>query len=88
MGKDVEEIPMWIGEFRLDRAAQRLWRNGEPVDLVPQVWALLVCLVERAGRIVSKDEILEAAWPGVAVSDMALSQAVRQAPHRLRRRRP
>ena len=73
-----EQAPLWVGEFRIDRAAQQLWREGQPIDLVPQVWGLLLCLVERAGQLLTKDEILRAAWPEVAVSDMALSQAVRR----------
>jgi DNA-binding winged helix-turn-helix (wHTH) protein/tetratricopeptide (TPR) repeat protein len=78
MNKNLQQAPTWIGEFRLDLAAQRLWRSGAPVDLLPQAWALLLCLVERAGQLVTKDEILKTAWPGVTVSDMALSQAVRR----------
>jgi DNA-binding winged helix-turn-helix (wHTH) protein/tetratricopeptide (TPR) repeat protein len=73
-----QQAPLWIGDYRLDPAAQRLWRDGQPVDLLPQVWALLMCLVQHAGQLLTKDEILKAAWPGVAVSDMALSQAVRR----------
>jgi DNA-binding winged helix-turn-helix (wHTH) protein len=76
----IEQAPLRIGAFRLDRTAQRLWHNGEPIELVPQVWALLTCFVEHAGELLTKHEILQAAWPGAIVSDMALSQAV----HRLR----
>jgi DNA-binding winged helix-turn-helix (wHTH) protein/tetratricopeptide (TPR) repeat protein len=79
MKMDIDQAPLlWVGEFRLDRAAQCLWRDGKRIDVVPQVWALLCCLVERAGQLVTKEQILGAAWPGVAVSDMALSQAVRR----------
>ncbi len=78
MNVNVNQGLMRIGEHRVDRAACRLWRNGQPIDVVPQAWALLMCLIERPGEVVTKDEILAAAWPGVAVSDMALSQAVRR----------
>jgi DNA-binding winged helix-turn-helix (wHTH) protein len=78
MKRDLEQGPIRIGEFQLDSTAQRLWRNEEPIDLAPQVWAVLTCLVERAGQLVTKEEILRSAWPGVVVSDMALSQAVRR----------
>lgn len=74
----LDQRPIRIGEFRFDPAAQRLWRNDEAIDLVPQVSAVLLFLVERAGQLVTKEEMLQAAWGGVVVSDMALSQAVRR----------
>jgi len=73
-----ENTTIQIGDFLMDRRAQRLWHEGRAIDLVPQVWALLSLLVDRTGQLVTKDEILESAWRGIAVSDAALSQAVRR----------
>lgn len=67
-----------FGEFLLDRGAQRLLRAGTPVDLDPRAWDVLCYLVDRPGALVSREEMLAAAWSGVAVSDAALSQAVQR----------
>jgi len=51
--------------FRLDMAEERLWRGSSPVDLSPRTYAILEYLVERPGRLVRINEILEAIWgPG------------------------
>src|SRR5262245_16988930 len=40
-----------FGSFRMDLAAERLWRRDEPVHLRPKTWAVLRYLVERPGRL-------------------------------------
>jgi predicted ATPase/DNA-binding winged helix-turn-helix (wHTH) protein len=67
-----------FGEFCLDLDVQRLSRHGQPVELDPRSWGVLCYLVSRAGQLVTKAEILTAAWPDVVVSDAALSQAVQR----------
>jgi len=67
-----------FGEFRVERAAQRLLRGGEPVALDPRAWQVLCYLVDHAGALVTKAEILAAAWDDVVVSDAALSQALQR----------
>lgn len=50
--------------------AQRLVRvAGEPVTLGSRAYDVLLALVERAGRIVTKDELLASAWPGMVVEE-------------------
>ena len=51
-----------FGAFELDVPAGRLRRDGQPVDLAPRPFALLVYLSRHAGRLVSKDELLDAVW--------------------------
>jgi DNA-binding winged helix-turn-helix (wHTH) protein/TolB-like protein len=50
--------------------------DGHVVELRPQAFAVLQLLAERAGRLVTKDELLAAVWPGVVVTDDSLVQAV------------
>jgi hypothetical protein len=58
-----------FGEYRFDPADQSLSRGGVPVGLSPKAAAVLECLLERAGRLVSKHELLDRVWPDTAVSD-------------------
>ena len=55
--------------------------SGELVDLRPQAFAVLRYLVENANRPISKDELMQAVWPGIAVTDDSLVQCV----HEIRR---
>ncbi len=65
--------------FELDPARVELRRNGVPVHVEPQVFALLVLLVENRERMVSKDEIIEKVWDGLIVSDVAVSSRIKSA---------
>jgi DNA-binding winged helix-turn-helix (wHTH) protein/Tol biopolymer transport system component len=63
----------------LDRSAFRLDREQEPVRLKPRVLELLIYLVERHGRLVTKDEILSELWANRFVSDGVLTSSVYEA---------
>src|SRR5262245_5998738 len=65
-----------FGEFRFDPAAQALSRAGAPVALSPKASAVLHCLLEHAGRLVSKDDLLDRVWPDTAVSDASLKVCI------------
>jgi len=62
-----------FGPFRLDAAAEILFRGAEPMPLGRRAVALLRVLVERSGTPVSKDALIERAWPGLAVEDANLT---------------
>jgi TolB-like protein/tetratricopeptide (TPR) repeat protein len=62
-----------FGPFRLDADAGILFRETEPTGLGQRAVALLCALIERAGTPVSKDALVEAAWPGLAVEDSNLT---------------
>ena len=65
-----------FGPFELDVDSRRLEREGEPVALPERHVDILLLLVSRAGQIVSKETLIEAAWKGVAVTDNSLEQAI------------
>lgn len=67
-----------FAEFRLDPVSGHLYREDEPVALAPKAFALLQCLVNQAGRLVSKQELLAAVWPGVFVGDAVLKSTIRE----------
>ncbi len=62
-----------FGPFRLDTAAEMLFRGSEPIVLGQRAVALLMLLLERAGSPVSKDALIEAAWPGRTIEDSNLT---------------
>lgn len=58
-----------LGPFRLDAKVEMLFRGADPIALGQRAVALLCLLVQRAGAPVSKDELMAAAWPGLAVEE-------------------
>jgi DNA-binding winged helix-turn-helix (wHTH) protein len=65
-----------FGPFQLDTRTKRLSRDGEPIVLGARQIDLLCLLVSKAGQILSKDLLIEAAWRDVAVTDNSLEQAI------------
>lgn len=68
--------------YELDLGCRELRRAGTRLHLEPQVFDVLAYLVEKRERMVGKEELLSALWPGRIVTDSALSsriKAVRQA---------
>src|SRR6266849_8644535 len=62
-----------FGPFRLDAEAEILFRGAEPTVLGQRAVVLLRLLLERAGAPVSKDALIETAWPGLAIEDANLT---------------
>jgi predicted ATPase/DNA-binding winged helix-turn-helix (wHTH) protein len=74
--------------FRLDIANQCLWRRTDAGDdertrLTPKAFAVLRYLVERAGRLVTQDELLNALWPDTFVQPEVLKSHVLEIRHAL-----
>jgi predicted ATPase/DNA-binding winged helix-turn-helix (wHTH) protein len=65
-----------FGPFELDLAGRRLRRAGQPVALPPRYFDVLAHLAAHGGRLVSKDELLDAVWGHRHVSDSVLKVAV------------
>lgn len=63
---------MFFDVFHFDRAQQRLWRGSEEIPLRPKALALLHHLLQRPGQLVTKQELLDAVWPGTSVSEAVL----------------
>lgn len=64
--------------FCLDLANEQLWRGSQPIKLRPKAFAVLDHLIGRPGQLVTKDDLLNAVWPGTFVSDAVLKVAIRQ----------
>ena len=62
--------------FRLDVAERCLWANDEQISLTPKQFDLLVYLVEHAGRIAKKTELLDAIWADAYVEEATLARNI------------
>ena len=62
-----------FGPFRLDAKNEILFLGSEPMPLGRRAVALLRVLVERSGEPISKEALIDAAWPGLAVEDSNLT---------------
>ena len=69
--------------FCLDLANEQLWRGSQAIKLRPKAFAVLDHLIGRPGQLVTKDDLLNAVWPGTFVSDAVLKVTVRQIRHAL-----
>lgn len=54
--------PVQVGDLRLDTAQHRCWRAETEVPLTAREFAVLEFLVRRAGRVVSKTQLLDGIW--------------------------
>lgn len=61
-----------FGPFRLEPAERRLLREGQPVNLSPQLFSLLLVFVESSGNLISKEALRNKVWGKAYVSEDAL----------------
>ncbi len=68
--------PIVFSSIRLDRRSGQLTRAGVPIPLRAKTWAVLLYLAERPGVLVTREELLDAVWPGVAVTPDTLTKSI------------
>src|SRR5262245_12290900 len=61
-----------FASFRLDPGNACVWRGPEILTLTPKAFAVLQYLIAHAGQLVTKEVLLAAVWPGMAVSEAVL----------------
>src|ERR1700761_889982 len=61
-----------FGPFMVDRASRLIERDGEPVSLGGRAFDILSCLLENAGQVVDKTELLRQVWPNSIVEEGSL----------------
>jgi adenylate cyclase len=64
------------GSYTLDTDRRELKRSGELIPLEPQVFDLLVYLVQNRERVVSKDDLIASVWGGRIVSESTLTSRI------------
>ncbi len=65
-----------VGAWQVVGGLNRLSRDSDVLTLEPKAMAVLLYLADRPGDVVSRDELLSYAWPGVVVGDNALTQVI------------
>ena len=65
-----------FGVYRLDAQSQMLFREGDHVALTPKVTELLVALVEAAGRVLTREQLLQRLWPDTVVEEGSLTSHI------------
>ena len=68
--------PFDFGQWRVDPARGTLSAAGQDVRIEPKLMDLLLLFAGSGGRVLSKDEIVEAAWDGRAIGDDTLAAAI------------
>ncbi|HEY2798279.1 MAG TPA: protein kinase [Thermoanaerobaculia bacterium] len=65
-----------FGPFRLEVAERRLLRDGSPKSLQPRVFDTLVLLVQNAGHLLTKEQLISALWPHTVVEESNLTKNI------------
>src|SRR5438270_408219 len=65
-----------FGRFVVEPRERRLLADGEPVTAGPRAFDVLLALIERAGQLVTKDELLARVWPKLVVEENNLQVQV------------
>jgi TolB-like protein len=68
-----------FGDYEIDVERRELRRAKAPVHIEPQVFDLLVYLVQNCDRVVSKDDLIASVWGGRIVSDSTLTSRINAA---------
>jgi TolB-like protein/tetratricopeptide (TPR) repeat protein len=68
-----------FGEYSLDKVRRELRRGDGPVHVEPQVFDLLLHLIDRRGEVVTRDDLIQNVWGGRIVSESTLSSRINAA---------
>ena len=65
-----------FGPFRLEVSSRALYRGAEFVPVTPKALDTLYVLVEEAGHVVSKEDLLQRVWPGAFVEEGSIANNI------------
>ena len=74
--KESQNVVYRFGEFVLEPRTRVLQRGGERIALTPKAIDVLLVLVQRAGQVVTREELIGAVWPDSYVEESNLTQTV------------
>lgn len=67
-----------FGPFQLNARERQLTRTGEVVHLRPKAFDVLLHLLEHAGSLVGKQDVMDAVWKQAIVTENSLTACIRQ----------
>jgi DNA-binding winged helix-turn-helix (wHTH) protein len=73
-----------FSSFQLDPVKKRLWQGKKEVKLRPMAVAVLQALIEHAGKVIPKEDLLKQVWAGTYVTKTALKVCIREIRQALR----
>jgi DNA-binding winged helix-turn-helix (wHTH) protein len=65
-----------IADLRVDPTVDEICKDGRTIKLEPKSMQLLICLAERAGEVLSVEDLLDRVWKGVVVSSDSVYAAI------------
>jgi TolB-like protein/DNA-binding winged helix-turn-helix (wHTH) protein len=74
----VSERYLSSGAIRLDTVDERIWLSNEPRHVNGKAFQLLQMLMQRPQMLITKEEIFDSVWGGLAVSDSVLTTAIKE----------
>ncbi|MFO8003346.1 transcriptional regulator [Thioalkalivibrio sp.] len=66
----------WVGDYRIHPGENQVRSEAGSIQVESKVMSLLVYLARNAGSTITREQLFEAVWPGVVVTDDTLTQAV------------
>ena len=76
-----QQETLCFGRFEVRRHQSQLLAGGKPVELGSRAFDVLMALIDSAGMLVTKSDLMERGWPGQAVEENNLQVQI----HALRR---
>src|SRR5215831_13376791 len=65
-------------DVRVDLNSFKVFKGGSAVHLEPKAFEVLVFLIENRGRLIGKQELLDAVWKGAFVTENAMTRVIAQ----------
>ena len=70
------DSPFRVGDWTIDPSTCRIKRHGRELKIEPKAMAVLVCLAQNAGHVVTREQLEETAWAGMVVGYDSLASAI------------
>jgi len=65
-----------IDDFEINQGLREIYLRGQRINVEPKVYELIVFLIQNANKAISKDELQDAIWPLLEVSETAITRAI------------
>src|SRR5262249_40041281 len=67
-----------FNQFQLDTVNECIWRDGRRIGLTRKAFVIARYLIEHAGRLVTKADLMGAIWPGIYIQECNLKIYIRE----------